>query len=248
MKGAALSVNPELRFVDVSHSIAPQGILEGALILRSVFDVFPEGTIFVAVIDPGVGGPRRILAGDLDGRIALAPDNGLLSPLLDARRSVALHAVTAARFFRAPVHPTFHGRDLFAPVAARIALGTPLSELGPAIDDPVRLRIPEPRALAGGLLGEVLHVDRFGNLVTNFRETDLAALSGGAAIEIAGRIARRAATYSDAGTSRDAELAPIAVTGSWGYLEVALPGRDAARLLGAGVGTPVRARSAGGAA
>jgi S-adenosylmethionine hydrolase len=241
MKGAALTVNPDLRFVDVSHEVEPQRILEGALILASVFDHFPPGTIFVAVVDPGVGGERRILAAEVAGRALLAPDNGLAAPLLAARGAERLHAVVEARYFRPRVHPTFHGRDVFAPVAAHLALGVPTAALGPPLADPVALDIPRPRAAGGRLEGEVLHVDRFGNLVTNVTEEALDALGGrGAVVEAGGRvIAGVSRTYAEG----DDPLR--VVVGSWGYLEIALRGGSAARLLGLGVGGAVRVRPSG---
>lgn len=244
MKGAALTVNPNLRFVDITHEVAPRGILEGALVLRSVFDHFPAETIFVAVVDPGVGGARRVLAAEVAGRALLAPDNGLIAPLLAERGTARLHSVVEARYFRPSVHPTFHGRDVFAPVAAHVALGVPLAALGPAVADPVPLEIPRPRPAERGLAGEVIHVDRFGNLVTNLTEGDLAPFGGrGAALEIAGReIAGVSRNYVDG----DAPLK--VVVGSWGYLEVALHDGSAERLLGAGVGSAVRVRARGGAA
>ncbi len=244
MKGAALTVNPDLRFVDITHDVAPRRILEGALILRSVFEHFPVGTIFVAVVDPGVGGERRILAAEVAGRALLAPDNGLIAPLLSERGAERLHAVVEARYFRPSVHPTFHGRDVFAPVAAHVALGIPLSALGPPVADPARLEVPRPRPIDRGLAGEVMHVDRFGNLVTNLTEDALAAFGGrGAVIEIGGR--------EIAGVSRsfvDGDAPLKAVVGSWGYVEVALRDGSAERLLGAGVGSAVYVRTSGSAA
>lgn len=241
MKGAALAVNPDLTFVDIAHEVAPQGILEGALILASVFPVFPEGTIFVAVVDPGVGSERRILAARAAGRILLAPDNGILWPLLSRERAQA-RAVAAERFFRSPVHPTFHGRDILAPVAAHLSLGVPVEELGPAVEDPVALEVPRPRPDGDGLAGLVLHVDRFGNVVTNLTPGDLAPLGGETLIEVGGR--------EVAGISRSyAGGEPLkAVIGSWGYVEVVLRGGSAAEVLGARPWSPVRASRRGGRA
>jgi len=235
MKGAALCVNPQLRFVDVSHEVAPQSVLEGALVLRSVFDYFPEGSIFAAVVDPGVGGERAILAARLRGRVAIAPDNGLLAPLLDAGPVEAIHRVTAARFRRERVHPTFHGRDIIAPAAAHISLGARVEAMGEPVTAYRRLDIPSPTHEDGALVGVVLHVDRFGNVVTNVTEEDLVRAGGAwTSVRVAGRtIDGVSRTYSEA----KAEL--VALIGSWGFLEIALRGGDASSALGIVRGDPV---------
>jgi S-adenosylmethionine hydrolase len=243
MKGAALAVNPRLTLVDVSHGVAPGGVLEGALILRSVFAVFPEETIFVVVVDPGVGTARRALAARTASRTLVAPDNGLLGPVLEAHAPAAVRSIVEPRFFRAPPHPTFHGRDVFASVAAHLSLGTPIEALGPEVRDPATIAIPRPRPAPGGtgaIEGEVLHVDRFGNLVTNITPADVAGLGGGpAAFEIGGRVIEGVSATFDGGPALKV------IAGSWGFLEVALRGGDAARTLGAGVGARVRATAGG---
>lgn len=236
MKGAALSVNPDARFLDISHEIAPQSVLEGALVLRSVFAYLPAGAIVVAVVDPGVGSARAILAARALGRVLLAPDNGLIAPILEENPAQAVHRVTARRFFREPVHPTFHGRDVFAPVAAHVSLGVSLDALGERAAAYEPLPLPRAQASQGGVAGEVIHIDRFGNLVTSLRESDL----GGN-----GRRDARLAIGDDVidGVSRtysDSSSELCAVVGSWGYVEIALRGGSAARRLGASRGTPVR--------
>ncbi len=241
MKGAALAVNPALRFADISHDIAPRAILEGALVLASVFDVFPAGTIFIAVVDPGVGGARRALAARAAGRIVVAPDNGLIGPILASRGPAEVRSVTEARFFRAPPHPTFHGRDVFAPVAAHLSLGVPLDALGPAVTDAVALEAPRPRRAGDAIAGEILHIDRFGNLVTNLTEGDLLTFGGRLPVfEIGGRVIEGLSPNFADGSS------PLrVVAGSWGYLEIALRDSDAARELAVGVGAAVRATAGG---
>lgn len=236
MKGAALSVNPALRCIDVSHEISPQSILEGALVLRSVFDYFPEGSIFAAVVDPGVGGERAILAARVRGRVAVAPDNGLLSPILDAGPVGALHRVTSPRFRRERVHPTFHGRDIIAPAAAHLSLGVRVEDLGDAAAEYQRVALPRPSRAPDGLAGVVLHIDRFGNIVTNLSDADVAASGGARArVVVAGRaIDGVARTYSEG----KAEL--MALVGSWGFLEIAMRNGDAASALGVVRGDAVR--------
>lgn len=239
MKGAALTVNPRLRFVDITHEVEPHHVLQGALILRSVFDHFPPGTILVAVVDPGVGSERRILAAEAAGRLLLAPDNGLLTPLLDERGPARVHSVTESRYFRPQVQPTFHGRDIFAPVAAHLATGVTIEQLGPPVTDSVRLEIPRPERLDRELTGEVIYVDRFGNLVTNLTEKDLPSFGGERAlIEVGGREVRGLSPSYVAGGE------PLkVVVGSWGFLEVALREGSASHLLGVGVGGNVRVRA-----
>jgi S-adenosylmethionine hydrolase len=245
MKAAALSVNPRLAFVDVSHEIAPQGILEGALVLQSVFPYFPEGTIFVAVVDPGVGTARAVLAARIAGRLVLAPDNGLASPVLEESAGAGaatpvIRRVTESRYFRPVVQPTFHGRDLFAPVAAHLSLGIALEELGPPAGEFVRLAVPRPERSDAGLAAVVLHVDRFGNLVTNVTARDLEPLGGaGARIVLAGQ------TIEGLSTSYALGASPLAaMVGSWGYVEIALRDGSAASALGAGRGTRVLVHAA----
>jgi S-adenosylmethionine hydrolase len=244
MKGAALTVNPDLRFVDVSHEVEPQRILEGALILASVFDHFPPGTIFVAVVDPGVGGERRILAAEVAGRALLAPDNGLAAPLLAARGAERLHAVVEARYFRPRVHPTFHGRDVFAPVAAQLARGEPIAALGPRIMDPVRLPQHEPERRSGSLVGHVVFLDRFGNALTNLTSTSIAAAFGEDTSDTSLEV--RVLDRRIEGLSRSYGDAPVgtlvAILGSSGRLEIAQVGGAASDRLGIGEGDAVVVR------
>ena len=238
MKGAALGVNPDARFLDISHEIAPQSVLEGALVLRSVFAYLPPGAIAVAVVDPGVGSVRAILAARVAGRVLLAPDNGLLAPILEENDAEAVHRVTARRYFREPVHPTFHGRDVFAPVAAHVSLGVPLDALGERAAAHEPLALPRVAPSHEGVAGEVIHIDRFGNLVTNLRETDLGETGArDARLSIGDRVIEGVSrTYSDAISALHA------VVGSWGYVEIALRGGDAARTLGVSRGTKVELR------
>jgi hypothetical protein len=167
MKGVVLSIHPEALLVDVSHDVPPGDLGEAARTLAQAAPCFPPGTVHAAVVDPGVGTDRRPLAAEAGGQLFVGPDNGLLWPLVaqDPRRRV-VH-LTEPRFFRRTVSRTFHGRDLFAPVAAHLASGRDPDELGTRIDDPIRFEEEPPREENGALVGEVTRVDRFGNLVTN---------------------------------------------------------------------------------
>lgn len=237
MKGAILSVCPGATLVDLVHDLPAHDVLAGALALEAAHPHFPPGTIFVAVIDPGVGSARRGLALAVSGRTFVGPDNGLFTLVLgpDAR----VHALEDTRFFRSPVSPVFHGRDVFGPVAGHLALGRRLEELGPALSHTVRLNLPTPRRTVWGYEGEVLHVDRFGNLITSLTVAEVDSLAAGTPAAVRTLIGSCAVplvrTYSDV-----AEGVPLALVGSGGRLEVAVHRGRAAQALGAGRGTIVR--------
>jgi len=240
MKGAALSINPDVRLVDISHEIAPQDIADAAFVLSGAFRNFPPGTVHVAVVDPGVGSERRILAAEAEGQVLMAPDNGLLPAALGGAEPDRLVVVTNASFFRHPVSMTFHGRDILAPVAAHLTLGVGLSELGHPVSDPVRLESIAPEIGEAEIEGSVIHVDRFGNLVTNIPGSavrELAAKGGGEPhVELAGTVIHRIhRAYAEVGVGQ-----LLAVIGSTGRLEVSANRRSAADLLGAGRRTTVR--------
>jgi len=249
LKGAILTINPQVTIVDISHAVRPQAIEQGAFLLASAWPYFPRGSIHLGVVDPGVGTQRRALAVQTPAATFVGPDNGLLSPALpdEVREAVWGHdqpapvrlpagyravSLTNEAYFRQPVSSTFHGRDIFAPVAAHVSRGVPLSELGPPAEEvltlaPFRAR----RQPDGSLRGRVIHIDVFGNLVTDVRCEDLPA--GRPTVEVAGRrIAGLSLTYQEG-----AEI--VAVVGSSGYLEIAAPRASAAELLGAALGMPV---------
>ncbi len=239
MKGVIAGINPSARVIDLTHSIPAFDVVQVAFRLRQAYPYFPKGTVHVAVVDPGVGGARRIVAMESAGHLFLAPDNGTLAVVEETSGRAELVSVTEARFFLPEVSASFHGRDIFAPVAARLAAGTPLSELGPAITALEPLQFPRPVLNAdGSLLGAVLWTDHFGNLATNISSALLSGhfREGVARVEVAGRrIERIRPTYSDAAAG---EL--LAMIGSFGMLEIAVRLGDAAGTLGAGPGTPVR--------
>jgi len=237
VKGVLLSAVPDLRIVDLSHGIPAFDLLAGALLLEACVPWYPPEAIHLAVVDPGVGTARRaVCVVDASGRRLVGPDNGLFTPFLVPGSRV--FALSDDAVVPQPARPTFHGRDLFAPVAAWLAGGGPPERLGPLVPDPVRLRWPEPQREAGGLRGEVLLADPFGNLLTSLRSVHLP--SGPLAVEVAGRPARVVRTYGDA---RVAEL--VALVGSSGRLEIAIREGSAARVLGLGRGASVTVRRAG---
>ena len=231
MKGVILGVHPRCRIVDVTHDVPPQDVREAAYVLRGARSYFPPGTVFLCVVDPGVGGRRMPIAAEADGQLFVAPDNGLLSLVGPFDLVVEL---SDESFFRQPVSHTFHGRDIFAPVAAHLASGSPLSEVGGRIDEIEHLSFPTPVRVRGEVRGEVIRVDRFGNLVTNLRPGDLP--SGGSLVV---RVGRRRVE----GLSRSYEQVPVgralAIVGSDGTVEVSIRDGSAADVLRAGVGDRV---------
>ena len=234
MKGVIATRAPGVPVVDVSHGIPPQDVLAGALVLRHAAPWFPPGTVHVAVVDPGVGSERRALAVETDAGLFVGPDNGVLSlaaPAASVRRIVELRE---ERYFVTPRSSTFHGRDVFAPVAAALATGTDADALGPRADDPVRLSLPVPSQDERGVRGQVIYVDRFGNLVTNvpgeaFPRVDVSITLGDTRI--------RGIAPSYAAVARGTL---VAVVNSWNLIEIAVRDGSARERLGVGVGTPVR--------
>ncbi len=240
MKGAILSVCPEATLVDLVHDVPAHDVLAGALALDAAYGTFPRGTVFVAVVDPGVGSARRGLAVEAGGRFFVGPDNGIFTFVLREHPQPRLHAIESARLFREPVSPVFHGRDVFGPVAGHLAMGLAIEDVGPGVGDPVVLDVPEPRRLEGGDWDvRVVHVDRFGSLTTNLRAHALERTSG---LEVAvdGRPIPLVSTYADVplGTA-------CALVGSNGRLEIAVREGRASDHFGVAARIRVRVRGAG---
>jgi S-adenosylmethionine hydrolase len=233
MKGVILSIVRDVHVVDITHEVTPHDVLEGALALEAAAPRFPSATIHVAVVDPGVGTSRRGLAVASRDQVFIGPDNGLFTAFLDDQGWRAFE-LRAAEFRGTEVSPTFHGRDIFAPAAAHLARGVEPARLGPPVTDPVRLRWPEARVSEGRVGGAVVHVDRFGNLVTSIHSDAIASLGSGVTVRVAGRSLPLVRTYGDL-AGRD----PGALVGSSKRLEIAVSAGSAARVLRAGLGTPV---------
>lgn len=236
MKGVILGLNPQTALVDLTHEIPPQDVRAGALNLAAAAPYFPPGTIHLAVVDPGVGTSRRALAARCRGQLWVGPDNGLFS-LIFNQASPFIVSLENPRYFRPEVSATFHGRDIFAPVAAHLSLGLDLSRFGPEHPDPVSLNFPEPRFTPEAVAGEIIYVDRFGNLISNIPAPALLAWLADRTLSLAvGPISLRglARTYSDAAPGEF-----LALVGSLGFLEIACTGASAARRLNAGLGLPV---------
>ncbi|HXG36809.1 MAG TPA: SAM-dependent chlorinase/fluorinase, partial [Dehalococcoidia bacterium] len=233
MKGVILSLNPFAPIVDITHEVAPQAVQQGAFLLSLAHPHFPAGSIHVAVVDPGVGSDRKALVLETESGIFVGPDNGVLSAALpescrfsadEAGSRVSIPpevraiALTKQNYFRQPVSSTFHGRDIFAPVAAHLSLGVSPREMGEPVESIVAF--PPFRALKredGSLEGRVLHVDRFGNLITSVRARDLP--SSAVTVTVAGHsIPGLMPNYAEAGPGL------CSLIGSEGYLEISLPG------------------------
>ena len=240
MKGVILGINPSATIVDVCHELDPGDIRSAAFAFAMAFPYFPAGTIFAAVIDPGVGTRRRAIAADIDGNLVVCPDNGVLSWVLHNHSLREAVELSRSEFFLCEVSNTFHGRDVFAPVAAHLSMGVPLEELGPRVNDLSTFPTPEALAENESVQGEVVYVDRFGNLVTSIPREQLEGWrnesSGGRVrIQIGSmEIQGISATYGDGPPGR-----AVAVFGSAGFLEIAVNGGSAAQLLGAAIGSRV---------
>ena len=234
MKGVIADICPDAVMDDASHDLRQGDVEAAAWALAAYWRLYPAGTVHLIVVDPGVGSDRRALAVQADGRFLVAPDNGLLTPVLDAAERVeAMHALESVEHRRAQVSQTFHGRDVFAPAAAHLAAGLPIERLGAAVQEPVRLEFSSPVVSEGVVLGRVVHVDRFGNLVTDIPAD---RLPPGATVHVAGR-----SVGAVRGTYADVERGlPLALIGSSGQLEIAVRDGNAAGVLGVGKGTGVK--------
>jgi S-adenosylmethionine hydrolase len=240
MKGVALGVRRDLTLIDLTHEIPPQAVAVGALVLRSAVPFFPPATVHCAVVDPGVGSARAGIAVVTDGAVLIGPDNGLLAPAVEALGGArAIVELKHTALFHHPVSATFHGRDIFAPVAAHVAGGLDPLTLGPRRDDLARLSLPAPRLSADSVAGEVIHVDRFGNLLTNIEATALAAFRDQSLSVTVGAMSLTGlvTTYADVAPGR-----VCALVSSWGTLEIACRDGSAAAALAAGRGAAVTVR------
>lgn len=234
MKGVILGIAPQATLVDITHQIAPQNVREAAYVLATALPYFPPDTIHVVIVDPGVGSARRPMAAQVGSYTLVGPDNGVFTYALPAGRPATCVRLDNPAYWLPHVSRTFHGRDIFSPVAAHLALGTPLQALGAPFDDPVRFTVQHPRREPdGSLRGQIVHVDRFGNLVSNIPGDWLAGQFW--VVRIAGQqIVGPNLAY--------AEVAPgqlLTLVSSDGTLEVAMRDGSAAARLGAAAGEPI---------
>ncbi len=228
VKGVILTLNPQAQLVDLTHDIPAQDIHAGALTLGACWQNFPSGTIHLAVVDPGVGSARRPIVVQADQHIFVGPDNGLFSFVYARAKQVNVFHATKAEFFRPHLSATFHGRDVFAPLAAWLSRGVHPSSFGTIVNDYVRFDLPQPQldAQTGLLTGSVIHIDRFGNCITNITERECQQPSS---IRIGSHVVRQFGSHF-AQAARQDEL--FAYLGSAGYWEIALWGASAAEQCG----------------
>ena len=236
LKGVILSRAPRAQLIDITHGVPPQDVVAGAFTLAAAVPWFPRGTVFLAVVDPGVGTERALLAAQVDDRYLVGPDNGVLALSLERAKRHTIVRLANHQFWLRDVSRTFHGRDILAPVAAHLARGGALSRLGPPAARTMPLRLPAPLRRGRLVSGTVVHVDAFGNLITNLaaRRWLPARQAGRCALRCRHRRAPVVSSYADA---RPGQV--VAVVGSLGLLELAVRNGSAARLVGAKRGNRV---------
>ncbi len=243
MKGVILGITPDARIADLAHDIPPQDVESTAYVLGVNYRYFPVGTVFCAVVDPGVGSARKAVCLEAGDRMIVCPDNGLASYVLKEYPLGLAVEITKPGFRLPEVSATFHGRDVFAPAAAHLARGVDLRDLGPRLATVVKLKVRKAKMQGSSLIGEIVYVDAFGNLVTNVTEEMCRRICAGSGLSLASvrlgktEIEKISATYADV-----APGAPVALFGSSGRLEISVNGGSAACAFGAARGTTVAAR------
>jgi S-adenosylmethionine hydrolase len=236
MKGVALGICPDATLVDISHDLPPHDVLGAALELAAAYRYFPPATIFLVVVDPGVGSVRRGIAAEAGDYKFVAPDNGVLTAVLDEHPPKRIVELTERKYARATVSRTFEGRDRFAPAAAWLAKGIELAALGRSAGAILRIDIPQPQIATDRIDGQVLRVDRFGNLITNIDHRSFDKIAGGPLdIRVGSHaVPRVVSTYADVASGE-----VCALFGSTDHLEIAANGASAAASLDLGRGAPV---------
>ncbi len=238
LKGVILKINPDATIVDITHNVVPYDVLDGALAISSAYKYFPSKTIHVVIVDPGVGSERRPILVSGENQFFVAPDNGVLSMVYEKEASLTVRHILAEHYFLQPLSKTFHGRDVFAPVAGWLSKTWQTQAFGEEIQDYMRFSIPKPKSAEGQLKGIVLRVDTFGNLVTNFVPEELPEgllKDGTLKVQVNGKeVTRLVDTFTEGEPG-----APVAIVGSSGFLEIAVNKGHAARTLGVGRGAAV---------
>jgi hypothetical protein len=233
MKGVIKNINPGVDIVDLTHEIRHQSITEAAFCLMTSYKYFPQKSIFVCVVDPGVGSERKIILISTDKYYFLAPDNGLVSWAIENEPVQKIIWVKNSKYFLKPVSSTFHGRDIFAPAAAHLSLGLKPDLLGEEIKDIVRIPFPKPVSKDNVVTGEIIFVDHFGNLVTNISR-DITGRTQASKVSLNGKTMDIKDSYQSVCAGK-----PLAVIGSSGYLEVSVRNGDASRYFSSKEGTKV---------
>lgn len=238
MKAVILGINPRAWIVDICHEIKPQGILEAAFLLRSSFKFFPSGTVHLVVIDPGVGSKRKKILVKTKNHFFIAPDNGVLSLALEDEPAINIIEITNDKYFLKPVSGTFHGRDIFAPVAAYVSKGEDIKKFGKSINSIKALELPQVKVDKQELIGEIIYIDKFGNLVSNIDKATLKNFIGNKKFKfhIKNKIINKLSQSYSEGFPQE----PIALIDSFDYLEIAINSGSAKNYLGVDKGTKIK--------
>lgn len=240
MKGVILNIVPEAAIIDISHAVQAFDVLDGALTVSQAYSYFPNGTVHVVVVDPGVGTARRPILASSDSHHFVAPDNGVLSLIYAREERMHVRHITSEHYFLQPVSNTFHARDIFAPVAAYLAKQVDSHKFGEEIEDFIKFSAPKPKTTDGnGLRGVVLKVDRFGNLVTNITPLDAPALFAEPPAAFKMVVGNREITTMRKTYAEGDRGEVFGVLGSMGFLEIAANRGAAAQITGAGKGTEI---------
>ena len=238
LKGVILKINPDVTIVDITHNVAQFDLLDGALAIGSAYSYFPARTIHMVIVDPGVGTDRKPLLVSAGNQYFVAPDNGVLSVIYEREEDTLVRHANAEHYFLQPISNTFHGRDIFAPIAAWLSKTGQAASMGEQIEDFKRFALPRPKSADGLVKGIVMRVDTFGNLVTNFKAEDLPESSpenGTLNLQVGSQqVSRLVSTFAQ-GNAGEA----IAYVGSSGYIEIGVNKGNASRTLGIGRGTAV---------
>jgi S-adenosyl-L-methionine hydrolase (adenosine-forming) len=238
LKGVILKINPDVTIVDITHHVTPFDLLDGALSIGAAYSYFPNRTIHIVVVDPGVGTARRPLLVSADNQYFIAPDNGVLSLIYERDPNAVVRYANVEHYYLQPISKTFHGRDVFAPIAAWLAKSGQTASMGEVITDYKKFAMPRPRAADGVLKGVVMRVDTFGNLITNFREEDLSdeiKQSGKIGFQVGTQaVSKIVDTYASGGAGE-----AFAYVGSSGYVEIGVNKGSASKTLQQGRGAAV---------
>jgi S-adenosyl-L-methionine hydrolase (adenosine-forming) len=240
MKGVIYSINPSVQLVDITNAVQSFDVLDGAIAISQAYTYFPKDTVHVVVVDPGVGGTRRPIIANAGQYMFVAPDNGVLSLVYEREERVTVRHITAEHYFHQPVSNTFHGRDIFAPVAAYLSKGVDAAKFGDEITDFVRFAAPKPKAVtASQWKGVVLKTDKFGNLVTNITPKDIPQLFDGSSNGFKITVGKAEVTRLCSSYSQGTQGELFAIVGSAGFLEISSNKAAASRVAGADKGSEV---------
>jgi S-adenosylmethionine hydrolase len=246
MKGVIYSINPTVQLVDITNAVQSFDILDGAIAISQAYSYFPRDTVHVVVVDPGVGGTRRPIIANAGQYLFVAPDNGVLSLVYEREERVTVRHITSDHYFHQPVSNTFHGRDIFAPVAAYLSKGVDTAKFGEEITDFVRFAAPKPKATAANQWkGIVLKTDKFGNLMTNITPKDIPQIFDGSSNAFKITVGKAEITKLCSSYSQGAQGELFAILGSAGFLEISANKAAASRVAGADKGSEVAVTIAG---